>query len=124
MKVPTAMTVLNRISKKVPSSFLPTASKQPVDPSKVTQPAVEDLIESIFRAKIEDGQLDKCPLTFKELQQIRSSFARTLLNMLHARIEYPKSNESSSNTTANPQPVESTQKASEIDDSTRTQQPI
>lgn len=91
---------------------------------KVTQPAVEDLIESIFRAKIEDGQLDKCPLTFKELQQIRSSFARTLLNMLHARIEYPKSNESSSNTTANSQPVETTQKASEIDDSTRTQHPI
>jgi putative nucleotidyltransferase with HDIG domain len=91
---------------------------------KVTQPAVEDLIESIFRAKIEDGQLDKCPLTFKELQQIRSSFARTLLNMLHARIEYPKANESSPDTTANPQPVETTQKASEIDDSTRTQQPI
>lgn len=57
---------------------------------KVTQPAVEELIENIVTDRIEDGQLDDCPLTFKELAQIRSSFVYTLLNMLHARIEYPK----------------------------------
>jgi putative nucleotidyltransferase with HDIG domain len=57
---------------------------------KVTQPAVEELIDNIFRSRIEDGQLDECPLTFQELNQIRSSFVYTILNMLHARIEYPK----------------------------------
>jgi putative nucleotidyltransferase with HDIG domain len=57
---------------------------------KVTQPAIEELIDSIFKSRIEDGQLDECPLTFKELHDIRSSFTYTLLNMLHSRVEYPK----------------------------------
>ncbi len=57
---------------------------------KVTQPAVEELIDSIFKDRIEDGQLDDCPLTFQELQKIRGSFVYTLLNMLHSRVEYPK----------------------------------
>jgi membrane-associated HD superfamily phosphohydrolase len=58
---------------------------------KVTQPKVEDLIDRIFKDRIEDGQLDNCPLTFQELDQIRKSFIYTVLNMLHARVEYPKS---------------------------------
>ena len=57
---------------------------------KVTQPAVEELIDTLFQERIQDGQLDVCPLTFKELEQIRNSFCYTLLNMLHARVEYPK----------------------------------
>ena len=57
---------------------------------KVTQPAIDEMIDNMFRERIEDGQLDQCPLTFKELNQIRRSFSRTLLNMLHARVEYPK----------------------------------
>lgn len=58
---------------------------------KVTQPNVEELIDGIFKDRIEDGQLDSCPLTFQELAQIRNSFIYTVLNMLHARVEYPKS---------------------------------
>ncbi len=58
---------------------------------KVSQPNVEELIDQIFKNRIEDGQLDKCPLTFHELNLIRKSFIYTLLNMQHARIEYPKS---------------------------------
>ena len=57
---------------------------------KVSQPNIEELIDQIFKDRIEDGQLDKCPLTFHELALIRESFIYTLLNMQHARIEYPK----------------------------------
>ncbi|MGZ0656198.1 HD family phosphohydrolase [Coraliomargarita sp. W4R72] len=57
---------------------------------KVTQPNVEELIDRIFKDRIEDGQLDNCPLTFHELDLIRKSFIYTVLNMLHARVEYPK----------------------------------
>ena len=56
---------------------------------KVSQPAIEEMIENIFNNRIEDGQLDQCPLTFMELNQIKNSFTRTLLNMLHSRVEYP-----------------------------------
>lgn len=58
--------------------------------AKVTPQSIEELIEKIFRSRIEDGQLDECPLTFQQLSKIRESFSFTLLNMLHARIEYPK----------------------------------
>ncbi|MEO0509496.1 MAG: HDIG domain-containing metalloprotein [Verrucomicrobiota bacterium] len=57
---------------------------------KVTQPNIEELIDKMFQSRIEDGQLDECPLTFQELDKIRKSFIYTLLNMLHARVEYPK----------------------------------
>jgi len=57
---------------------------------KVSQPAIEELIDDMFKSRIEDGQLDECPLTFKELDEIRRSFTYTLLNMLHSRVEYPK----------------------------------
>lgn len=50
---------------------------------------IDELIENIFKEKLQDHQLDECPLTFKELQQIKDSFSFTLLNMLHARIDYP-----------------------------------
>jgi len=59
---------------------------------KVTQPAIEELIDTIISNRIADGQLDECPLTFKELYAIKSSFTYTLLNMLHSRVEYPKEN--------------------------------
>ena len=64
------------------------------------------------------------PLTFKELQQIRSSFARTLVNMLHARIDYPKSNETTLDTPAYPQTEIPKQITSNVDSPPRTQQPI
>jgi putative nucleotidyltransferase with HDIG domain len=74
---------------------------------KVTQPAIEELIDNIFKSRIEDGQLDKCPLTFQELHEIRSSFTYTLLNMLHSRVEYPKeANDKSANKTENDQPLQ------------------
>jgi len=60
---------------------------------KVTQPNVEELIDKMFQSRIDDGQLDECPLTFQELDKIKKSFIYTLLNMLHARIEYPKDEE-------------------------------
>jgi putative nucleotidyltransferase with HDIG domain len=63
----------------------------------VTQPNIEELIDKMFQSRIDDGQLDACPLTFQELDKIRKSFIYTLLNMLHARIEYPKEESGSGN---------------------------
>jgi membrane-associated HD superfamily phosphohydrolase len=56
---------------------------------KVTPQALSELIEQIFRERIEDQQLDESPLTFEEIAQIKSSFIFTLLNMLHSRVAYP-----------------------------------
>jgi membrane-associated HD superfamily phosphohydrolase len=50
---------------------------------------VGELIEIIVHDRIEDGQLDECPLTIGEIALVKRSFASTLINMLHARIDYP-----------------------------------
>lgn len=86
---------------------------------KVTQPNVEELIDRMFQSRIEDGQLDECPLTFQELDKIRKSFIYTLLNMLHARVEYPKDEDS------NPEsdPAGPTHKSDEADQP-GNQQPV
>lgn len=56
---------------------------------KITPEALHRLIDSIAAERMTDGQLEEAPLTFAELSKIRESFAFTLLNMLHSRIEYP-----------------------------------
>jgi membrane-associated HD superfamily phosphohydrolase len=55
---------------------------------KVTPQHLGELIDQIFKDRIEDGQLDEAPVTFEELNKIKSSFTFTLLNMLHTRVSY------------------------------------
>jgi hypothetical protein len=47
-------------------------------------------VEELIRAKINDGQLDGCPLTLGELALIKESFSKTLHSMMHSRIDVPK----------------------------------
>ena len=56
---------------------------------KITPSHLEELIEQIFKGKIADGQLDECPITLEEISKIKTSFAFTLLSMLHSRVAYP-----------------------------------
>lgn len=56
---------------------------------RVTPQHLNELIEAIFKERIDDHQLDESPLTFAELKKIKESFAFTMLNMLHSRVEYP-----------------------------------
>lgn len=63
---------------------------------KVTPQAIDELLDKIFYARLEDGQLDATPITFQQLNRIKESFAFTLLNMLHARVEYPDAPDSPS----------------------------
>jgi putative nucleotidyltransferase with HDIG domain len=56
---------------------------------KITPSHLEELIEQIFKSKIADGQLDECAITLEEIARVKTSFAFTLLSMLHSRIAYP-----------------------------------
>ncbi len=60
---------------------------------KPTLAKIRAMIEELVRSKVNDGQLDECPLTIKELAIVKDSFAGTLRSMLHARIDYPKEEE-------------------------------
>ncbi len=60
---------------------------------KPTLAKIRAMIEELVRAKMNDGQLDDCPLTLRELAIVKDSFAATLRSMLHARIDYPREDE-------------------------------
>lgn len=55
-----------------------------------TKGKIEGLVRQIIKDKLNDGQLDECGLTLKDLNTIANAFVRVLLGIFHERIEYPK----------------------------------
>lgn len=53
-------------------------------PEKLTE-----LVHKMIRQNVEDGQLDECDLSLKDLTNIREAIIRTLTSHYHSRIEYP-----------------------------------
>ncbi len=47
------------------------------------------MIDDLFRKSLEDGQLDECDLSLRELSSVKRSFLNTLRAVRHDRIEYP-----------------------------------
>jgi cyclic-di-AMP phosphodiesterase PgpH len=62
------------------------ASRSLPDP---THKRLETLIDMIFKARIEDGQLDETELTFSDLAVIKDTFLSMLAGMYHVRVQYP-----------------------------------
>lgn len=65
---------------------------------KPTPKKIDELIDEIFKERLDDGQLDDSMLTLVDLATIKNSFATTLRSMMHTRIEYPKLEEGGSKT--------------------------
>jgi len=51
---------------------------------------IEGLVRNILKERLNDGQLDECDLTFKDLDKIANAFVRVLNGIFHHRIEYPE----------------------------------
>lgn len=54
-----------------------------------TQEKISAMITKLVRGKMEDGQLDECTLTFRDIGKICKAFENTLKGVYHQRIEYP-----------------------------------
>lgn len=57
------------------------------------RPTLERLeaeVMKVVRGKLEDGQLDDCGLTFRDVKRISNAFLHVLGAMMHQRIEYPQ----------------------------------
>jgi putative nucleotidyltransferase with HDIG domain len=50
---------------------------------------IENLVESICKKKLDDGQFDECSLTLAQLRTIETSLIKSLNAMYHARVKYP-----------------------------------
>ncbi|MDB5085487.1 MAG: metal-dependent phosphohydrolase [Bacilli bacterium] len=57
--------------------------------SRPTPNRIEAVIRKIIRERLNDGQLDECDLTLKDLDKAAEAFMLTLNGIYHNRIEYP-----------------------------------
>ncbi|KUG04329.1 membrane protein [hydrocarbon metagenome] len=51
---------------------------------------IRDMVRMLIKDKLNDGQLEMCDLTFKDLDIISKSFNKVLEGIYHKRIEYPE----------------------------------
>lgn len=58
--------------------------------SKPSSNRVESMIRRMIKDKLDDGQLDQCDLTLKELDLIAEAFIYIMSGIYHSRIEYPE----------------------------------
>jgi putative nucleotidyltransferase with HDIG domain len=62
--------------------------------SKSKQPGsveeLEALVDKAIKLRMDQGQLEDCDLTLRDLQVIRQSFVDTLKGLYHTRVEYPE----------------------------------
>ncbi|MCH2598731.1 MAG: HDIG domain-containing protein, partial [Pirellulales bacterium] len=54
---------------------------------------VEHLVNELAMKRLLDGQFDECGLTLSELSTIQRSLVKSLLALLHKRVEYPEGEE-------------------------------
>ena len=50
---------------------------------------IQGMIDQIVKNVLEDGQLDECDLTLKDIEKISAAFFWVLTNAFHHRIDYP-----------------------------------
>ena len=55
-----------------------------------TPERIREVVRRIVHERLEDGQLDECDLTFRDLERITQVFTRLLVSMFHPRLEYPE----------------------------------
>jgi putative nucleotidyltransferase with HDIG domain len=54
-----------------------------------TPSRLQNIVHTIIQKKFQDGQLDECELTLKDITMIEEAFARILMGIYHQRIDYP-----------------------------------
>ncbi|WEG14236.1 HD family phosphohydrolase [Pullulanibacillus sp. KACC 23026] len=51
---------------------------------------IQNLVQKIFKDRLQDGQFDECDITMQELHEVQTSIFETLNGIFHQRIEYPE----------------------------------
>jgi len=54
---------------------------------------VENIIDSIFKTRSDDKQLEESPVTFRDIKIMKEEFLNILLGQHHKRIKYPRQDE-------------------------------
>jgi membrane-associated HD superfamily phosphohydrolase len=56
----------------------------------ISEKSIGELIEKIISFQMREGQFEEADITFREIRIIKRIFLRKMLNIYHARIEYPE----------------------------------
>ncbi|MBC7370432.1 MAG: HDIG domain-containing protein [Bdellovibrionaceae bacterium] len=56
-----------------------------------TPSRLQNIVRNVIQRKFQDGQLDQCNLTLKDISKVEEAFAKILLGIYHQRIDYPRS---------------------------------
>lgn len=51
--------------------------------------SISKLVDSIIENQIEQGQFDNCPITFRDITEVKKIFKKMLGSIYHVRVEYP-----------------------------------
>lgn len=55
-----------------------------------TPQRIGDLVEELVKKRLEEGELDYCPLTMADLTAIKAAFVNVLVGFYHSRVRYPE----------------------------------
>ena len=78
-------------SKEAALVLLADSVEAAVRSQKLSSPGrIEGLVRRIIKEKFDEGLLDQCDLTFKDLDKISIAFVKVLSGIFHSRVEYPE----------------------------------
>ena len=55
-----------------------------------TEESINTLIEKIIDSQVAEGYFKECPITFKDIAQVKALFKEKLKTVYHTRITYPE----------------------------------
>jgi putative nucleotidyltransferase with HDIG domain len=55
-----------------------------------TPARIEQMVHDVVMRRLNEGQLDECGITLRELKDVERAMSRVLLGFFHGRIKYPK----------------------------------
>jgi cyclic-di-AMP phosphodiesterase PgpH len=58
--------------------------------SQPTPELIESLVRKIVADRLQDGQLNECDITMREIETVSEALCETLKGIFHSRIEYPE----------------------------------
>ena len=62
-----------------------------------THDSIKAQIERMFKARMDDGELDDCELTLRDINVLKHSFLNTLTAVYHTRIKYQENKDDRNN---------------------------
>lgn len=80
------------------SSEAASRARRPATPE-----ALEEVVDAIFQQRMQQGQMDSCPITLEELKIVKNAYVELLKGAFHPRVSYPEpkqSEESQEDTTS------------------------